>query len=162
MIVRLWVQICWPNPSQKEHFIFHIMEYICNIKLDLTLRMMWCHCLFFVKQEWNLHCCQIERNYVQDCNRVVEVRRGLVVSTVLFPSTSLKYRVIKTLELCSCGKEKKRKEKKKKTRLKCWRKCRDVLWRHIHSWMDTVYTHQYSLFLNSLLLPVWTWCQCVC
>ena len=46
-------------------------------------------------------------HHVPDCNRVLEVRRGLVVSTVLFPPTSLKYRVIKTHELCSCGKEKK-------------------------------------------------------
>ena len=46
-------------------------------------------------------------HHVQDCNRVLEVRRGLVVSTVLFPPTSLKNRVIQTLELCSCGKEKK-------------------------------------------------------
>ena len=52
-------------------------------------------------------------HHVQDCNRVLEVRRGLVVSAVLFPPTSLKYRVIKTLELCSCGKEKKRQRKKK-------------------------------------------------
>ena len=35
------------------------------------------------------------------------MRRGLVVSIVLFPPTSLKDRVIKALELCSCGKEKK-------------------------------------------------------
>ena len=47
-------------------------------------------------------------HHVQDCSRVLEVRRGLVVSTVLFPPTSLKYRVIKTLGLCSCGKEKKK------------------------------------------------------
>ena len=46
-------------------------------------------------------------HHVQDCSRVLKVRRGLVVSTVLFPPTSLKYRVIKTLGLCSCGKEKK-------------------------------------------------------
>ena len=44
----------------------------------------------------------------QDCNRVLKVRRGLVVSTVLPPPTSLKHRVIKTLELFSCGKEKKK------------------------------------------------------
>ena len=46
-------------------------------------------------------------HHVHACNRVLEVRRGLMVSTVLFPSTSLKDRVIKALELCSCGKEKK-------------------------------------------------------
>ena len=45
-------------------------------------------------------------HHVQDCNRVLEMRRGLVVSTVLPPPASLKYRVIKTLELCSCGKKK--------------------------------------------------------
>ena len=43
------------------------------------------------------------------CNRVLEVRRGLVVSIVFFPPTSLKDRVIKALELCSCGREKKNK-----------------------------------------------------
>ena len=44
-----------------------------------------------------------------DCNRVLEVRRGLVVIHCPFspPPTSLKDRVIKTLELCSCGKKKK-------------------------------------------------------
>ena len=46
-------------------------------------------------------------HHVHDCNRVLEVRRGLVVSIVLFPPTSLKDRVIKALELCSCGKKKK-------------------------------------------------------
>ena len=45
-------------------------------------------------------------HHVHDCNRVLEVRRGLVVSIVLFPPTSLKDRVIKELELCSCGKKK--------------------------------------------------------
>ena len=50
-------------------------------------------------------------HHVHDCNRVLEVRRGLVVSIVLFPPTSLKDRVIKALELCSCGKEKKKKKK---------------------------------------------------
>ena len=45
-------------------------------------------------------------HHVQYCNRVLEVRRGLVVSTVLFPPTSLKYRVIKTHELCSCVEKK--------------------------------------------------------
>ena len=48
-------------------------------------------------------------HHVHDCNRVLEVRRGLVVSTVLFPPTSLKDKVIKALELCSCRKEKKKK-----------------------------------------------------
>ena len=52
-------------------------------------------------------------HHVHDCNRVLEVRRGLVVSIVLFPPTSLKDRVIKALELCSCGKEKKKKDSKK-------------------------------------------------
>ena len=47
-------------------------------------------------------------HHVHDCNRVLEVRRGLVVSIVLFPPTSLKDRVITALELCSCGKEKKK------------------------------------------------------
>ena len=47
-------------------------------------------------------------HHVHDCNRVLEVRTGLVVSIVLFPPTSLKDRVIKALELCSCGKEKKK------------------------------------------------------
>ena len=51
-------------------------------------------------------------HHVHDCNRVLEVRRGLVVSIVLFPPTSLKDRVIKALELCSCGKEKKKKKEK--------------------------------------------------
>ena len=51
-------------------------------------------------------------HHVQDCNRVLGVRRGLVVSTVLFPPTSLKYRVIKTLELCSCGREREREREK--------------------------------------------------
>ena len=45
-------------------------------------------------------------HHVHDCNRVLEVRRGLVASIVLFPPTSLKDRVVKALELCSCGKEK--------------------------------------------------------
>ena len=54
-------------------------------------------------------------HHVQDCSRVLEVRRGLVVSTVLFPPTSLKYRVIKTLGLCSCGKKKKKKKTQKNT-----------------------------------------------
>ena len=44
-------------------------------------------------------------HHVHDCNRVLEVRRGLVVSSVLPPPTSLKDRVIKALELCSCGKK---------------------------------------------------------
>ena len=47
-------------------------------------------------------------HHVHDCNRVLEVRRGLVVSIVLFSPTNLKDRVIKALELCSCGKEKKK------------------------------------------------------
>ena len=47
-------------------------------------------------------------HHVQNYNSVLEVRRGLVVSTVLFPPISLKYRVIKALELCFCGKEKKK------------------------------------------------------
>ena len=51
-------------------------------------------------------------HHVHDCNRVLEVRRGLVVSIVLFPPTSLKDRVIKALELCSCGKEKKKKKRR--------------------------------------------------
>ena len=53
-------------------------------------------------------------HHVHDCNRVLEVRWGLVVSIVLFPPTSLKDRVIKALELCSCGKERKKERKKKK------------------------------------------------
>ena len=62
-------------------------------------------------------------HHVQDCSRVLEVRRGLVVSTVLFPPTSLKYRVIKTLGLCSCGKEKKKKKKKPKKNTDIYYQC---------------------------------------
>ena len=48
-------------------------------------------------------------HHVHDCNRVLEVRRGLVVSTVLFPPTSLKYRVIKHLSRALVEKKKKKK-----------------------------------------------------
>ena len=57
-------------------------------------------------------------HHVHDCNRVLEVRKGLVVSVLLFPPTSLKDRVIKTLELCSCGKEK-QKQKQENLFMSC-------------------------------------------
>ena len=58
-------------------------------------------------------------HHVHDCNRVLEVRRGLVVSIVLFPPTSLKDRVIKALELCSCGEKKKKKKEAMSTMCIC-------------------------------------------
>ena len=76
-------------PLQVMYFraLPHSLGYIFSIYFS-----------FFDDIEYYMH-------HVQDCNRVLEVRRGLVVSTVLFPPTSLKYRVINTL--CSCGKENK-------------------------------------------------------
>ena len=82
-------------PSQMMHFraLPHSLGYIFSTYFSLIIL--------------NMH-------HEHDCNRVyLKVRRGLVVSTVLLSPTSLKYRVIKTLELCSSGKEKKKKKKKK-------------------------------------------------
>ena len=61
------------------------------------------HSLGYIFSMYFLSLMILKMHHVHDCNRVLEVRRGLVVSTVLFSPTSLKGRVIKALELCSCG-----------------------------------------------------------
>ena len=80
-------------PFQVMYFrtLPHSLGYIFSIKYSF----LWWYWILYM-------------HHVHDCSRVLEVRRGLVVSTVLFPPTSLKYRVIKTLGLCSCGKGKKK------------------------------------------------------
>ena len=89
--------------KRADDLMLHSLGYIFSIKYSF----LWWYWILYM-------------HHVQDCSRVLEVRRGLMVSTVLFPPTSLKYRVIKTLGLCSCGKKKKKKKKKKRKRNFGW------------------------------------------
>ena len=94
--------------------LFLVLCYINFLPLQVTYFRALPHSLGYIFQYIFLSLMILNiMHHVHDCNRVLEVRRGLVVSIVLFPPTSLKDRVIKALELCSCGKEKKKKKKKK-------------------------------------------------
>ena len=86
---------------------------------------------------------------VQECNRVLEVRMGLVVSIVLFPPTSLKDRVIKALELCSCGKGEKKKKKK----------FLSLLWHLFHHWLRVcTMLQRYLHTMIFFLMQTQKWC----
>ena len=88
--------------------LFLVLCYINFLPLQVTYFRAFPHSLEYIFQYIFLSLMILNiMHHVHDCNRVLEVRRGLVVSIVLFPPTSLKDRVIKALELCSCGKEKK-------------------------------------------------------
>ena len=88
--------------------LFLVLCYINFFPLQVTYFRALPHSLGYIFQYIFLSLMILNiMHHVHDCNRVLEVRRGLVVSIVLFPPTSLKDRVIKALELCSCGKEKK-------------------------------------------------------
>ena len=93
--------------------LFLVLCYINFLPLQVTYFRALPHSLGYIFQYIFLSLMILNiMHHVHDCNRVLEVRRGLVVSIVLFPPTSLKDRVIKALELCSCGKEKKKKKKR--------------------------------------------------
>ena len=89
--------------------LFLVLCYINFLPLQVAYFRALPHSLGYIFQYIFLSLMILNiMHHVHDCNRVLEVRRGLVVSIVLFPPTSLKDRVIKALELCSCGKEKKK------------------------------------------------------